>query len=116
AFAQFLHKLAAISALTAFLEDGGFARFAQNHAVPVSETTGLHIPTATLIVGWKIAKLVKRRTGTISASTLRIAFLPLISKLAYAAPEIHNLCRQAENHLGTCLSMLDDSGDFRTAR
>jgi len=51
-----------------------------------------------------------------SASTLRIPFPPLISKLAYAAPEIHNLCRHAENHLGACLSMLDDSGDFWAAR
>jgi hypothetical protein len=61
-----------------------------------------------LIVGWKIAKLIKRR--------LRIAFPPLISKLAYAAPEIHNLCRHVENRRGTCLSMLDDRGDFRATR
>src|SRR5947207_15938300 len=36
-FARFRRKLAAISALTAFSENGRFARFAQNYAVQVSE-------------------------------------------------------------------------------
>src|SRR5262249_47401227 len=55
--------------------------------------------------------------GQTPASLLRIAFARLISKLRYAAPEIHNFCRYIAKHLASAfLSILRGRSDFRTGR
>ena len=121
-FARFLRKLAAICALTAFVENWSLH--------DSRRTTQFECPKNLMRASGatEMAEIYQRQRNDVllcspdpldqtSTSLLRIASAPLIWNLAYVAPKIHNFCCYIENHLATgFLSVLAERGDFRTSR